>query len=238
MTIGQFGSPAGQPRAAVRAAGRQRERQRQIVTAAMAQFAAHGYEAATIEQVARAAGVAKGAVIGYYSSKAGLFLAAYQAATRAFNRYLDAPAEVCDAGFFAVITYWLERTSHLVHVDLIAYRVVLLGNYCADLHIKRGIPQFLLREDPYGTADFIAFSIARGEVRADIDIRLMVSLVGWLMDRFQDALVTQELDPGLFGASAEPPEVQQRRVRQFIQLLRGAIGTPADPQPLPEGGPP
>jgi len=43
-------------------------------------FATDGYERTTAEAVAAAAGVSKGAVFGYFGSKAGLFLAAYQAA--------------------------------------------------------------------------------------------------------------------------------------------------------------
>ena len=53
---------------------------------------------------------------------------------------------------------------------------------------------------------------------------MVVSLVDWLMDRGQDAIVTEELDPGLFGSAASTPAVRDLRVRQFVELLRGAIG--------------
>ena len=42
--------------------------------------------------------MSKGAVFGYFDTKAGLFLAAYQAAARSLPAYLDAPAEVRAAG--------------------------------------------------------------------------------------------------------------------------------------------
>ena len=64
----------------------------------------------------------------------------------------------------------------------------------------------------------------RGEVRTDIDVKMVVSLVDWLMDRGQDAIVTEELDPGLFGSAASTPAVRDLRVRQIVELLRGAIG--------------
>jgi AcrR family transcriptional regulator len=213
-------------RAPVRALGRQRARRERIVRAAMQQFALHGYEGTRIDAIAAAAEVAKGAVFGYFTSKAGLFLAAYQAAARSLRHYLDAPPDVLDAGFFAVISYWLEHAAHLVHEDWVPYRVTLLGNYCSDLECKRGITQFLLREDPYGTQEFVRFGIARGEVRDDIDAKMIVSLVDWLMDRCQDALVTEELDPGLFGTGAQSPQLRELRVRQFVELLRGAVGRP------------
>jgi hypothetical protein len=163
-------------------------------------------------------------VFGYFDTKAGLFLAAYQAATRSFPPYLAAPAGVREQGFFAVISYWIQRSPHLIHEDWIPYRVTLIGNYCSGLQLRREITQFLLREDPYGTRAFVRFGIERGEVRDDIDPRMIVSMVDWLMDRCQDAIVTEELDPGLFGYHTQPPEVRELRVREFVELLRGAVG--------------
>src|SRR4249920_3333301 len=87
--------PAVPGRAPVRAPARQLARQERIVAVAMRHFAERGYEGARIEEIAREAGVAKGAVFGYFISKAGLFLAAYQAAARSFSSYLEAPPEVC-----------------------------------------------------------------------------------------------------------------------------------------------
>jgi len=191
----------------------------------MRHFAERGYDGVRIEEIAREAGVAKGAVFGYFNSKDGLFLAAYQAAARSFSCYLDAPPEVLAAGFFAVISYWIEHTPHLIHEDWVPYRVTLLGNYCSSLQLRREITQFMLREDPYGTQAFVQFGIDRGEIRTDIDAKMLVSLVDWLMDRCQDAIVTEELDPGLFGSAAQSTQMRDLRLQQFVELLRSAIGT-------------
>jgi AcrR family transcriptional regulator len=224
-------APPAKPRAAprehvpVRATARQAARQQQIVRVAMRHFAERGYEDVRIEEIAREADVAKGAVFGYFDSKAGLFLAAYRAAARSFSAYLDAPLQIVAEGFFAVITYWLEHTPHLIHEDSVPYRVTLIGNYCSSLQLRREITQFLLREDPYGTQAFVQFGIERGEIRTDIDSKMVVSLVDWLMDRCQDAIITEELDPGLFGSAAQSPPMRDLRMRQFVELLRSAIGS-------------
>ena len=206
-----------------RAPERQRARQDRILQVAMEHFARRGYEDARIEEIAAQACVSKGAVFGYFETKAGLFLAAYQAAARSFPAYLDAPAAVRGDGFFAVLGYWIGRTPHLIHEDWVPYRVTLIGNYCAGLQLRREITQFLAREDPYGTADFVRFGIDRGEVRQDIDPRMIVSMVDWLTDRVQDAMVTEELDPGLFGYGTQPPQERDRRVGEFLELLRSAV---------------
>jgi AcrR family transcriptional regulator len=224
MTSGQATGELTLSHTPQRAPERQRAKQRRIVEVAREHFATRGYEAARIEEIAAEAGVSKGAVFGYFDTKAGLFLAAYQAATRSFQPYLDAPADVREQGFFAVISYWIQRSPHLIHEDWIPYRVTLIGNYCSGLQLRREITQFLLRQDPYGTRAFVRFGVERGEVRDDIDPRMIVSMVDWLMDRCQDAIVTEELDPGLFGYHTQPPEVRDLRVREFVELLRGAVG--------------
>src|SRR5580704_4516292 len=224
MTTGQT--------AAVRRAPQER-----ILQVAMDHFARHGYEEARAEEIAAAAGVSKGTVFGYFETKAGLFLAAYQAAARSFPAYLDAPPEVCAQGFFAVLRYWIDATPHLIHEDWIPYRVTLIGNYCAGLQLRREITQFLAREDPYGTQDFVRSGVARGEIRRDIDPRMIVSMVDWLMDRVQDAMVTEELDPGLFGYATQSAGQRDLRVNEFIELLRSAVAAPGGPAARPAPGP-
>src|SRR5258706_22088 len=186
-------------------------------------FPRRGYEEARAEEIAAETCVSKGAVFGYFETKAGLFLAAYQAAARSFPAYLDAPAGVRAEGFFAILRYWIGRTPHLIHEDWIPYRVTLIGNYCTGLQLRREITQFMARKDPNGTRAFVRFGIERGEVRKDIDPRMIVSMVDWLMDRCQDAMVTEELDPGPFGDRTHPPDEQDRRVSEFIELLRSAV---------------
>jgi len=194
-----------------------------IVDAAMQHFAEQGYHAARIEDLSAQLGVAKGSIFQYFGSKAGLFLEAYIKAVRSFPTYLQCPMQVREQGFFEILQYWLSRTERLVRENWVPYRVSLLGNYGVDLALKREINRFMLNEDPYGSAAFVRMGIARGEVRSDIDSALIVSILDWTIERFQDALLTEELDPGLFPHPADP-EKNQARINQFLLVLRGAIG--------------
>lgn len=196
-----------------------------IAEAAMRHFAEHGYQGARVEELARDLGIAKGSIFQHYGSKAGLFLATYKRAVSSLPAWLDAPSEAVEAGFWPVLEYWLDRTEHLIHEDWVPYRVSLIGNYGTDLTLKRDINRFLLSEDPYGTLDFVEFGIRRNEVRGDVDAEMIASMLDWLAERFQDALVTEELDPGLFHRrSDEPQRRRQLRITQFTELLRSAIG--------------
>jgi TetR/AcrR family transcriptional regulator len=195
-----------------------------IVDAAMRSFAEHGYQGARVEDVAIELGIAKGSIFQHFGSKAGLFLAAYRRAVESLPAWLDAPDAVRDEGFWAVATFWLERTEHLIEDDWVPYRVSLVGNYGTDLTLRREINRFLLSEDPYGTLEFIDYGIARGDLRADLDPEMAASMLDWLAGGFQDALVTKELDPGLFHRHPNREERQAIRIQQFLELLRRAIG--------------
>ena len=196
-----------------------------IVEAAMLHFAEHGYHAARVGDIATALGIAKGSIFQHFGSKDGLFFEVYKRAVRSFPKYLDAPAEMQRDGFFEVLRYWLSRTEHLVHEDWIPYRISLLGNYGTDLVLKREINRFLISEDPYGTVAFVRFGLERRELRDDLDLEMMVSIIDWIVERFQDALLTAELDPGLFRRQGELSEKKEARIHQFTAVLQRAIGT-------------
>src|SRR5882762_7119992 len=195
-----------------------------IIDAAMRHFAEQGYHAARVGDIAAQLGIAKGSVFQHFGSKDGLFFEVYKKAVRAFPAYLDAPAEVREQGFFEVLRYWLVRTEHLLHEDWIPYRVSLLGNYGTDLTLKREINRFLIAEDPYGTVAFVRYGLQRGELLHELDQDMMVSILDWTMERFQDALLTEELDPGLFRRQGDPSEKKEARIAQFLDVLKRAIG--------------
>jgi TetR/AcrR family transcriptional regulator len=206
-----------------------------ILETAMRRFAERGYHDTRIEDVARELSIAKGSVFQHFGTKEGLFLAGYQKAVRSFPAWLDAPPEVVARGFFATLRYWLERTDCLVRENWIPYRIALLGNYGTDLKLRQEINRFLRDNDPYGTAAFVRLGVERGEIRSDVDQAMIVSILEWTVERFQDALLTEELDPGLFSRQGNRAEKTAARIEQFLDLLAGAIAARAPARPRAAG---
>jgi TetR/AcrR family transcriptional regulator len=197
----------------------------QIVEVAIRHFAERGYSAARVEDIAAQLGIAKGSVFQHFKSKDGLFFEAYKKAVQSFPKYMDAPAAKQQQGMFEVLRYWLERTENMVRDNWSSYRIYLVGNYGTDLALRREINRFLVAEDPYGWHEFVSFGVKREELRTDLDVDMIGSILEWTMDRFQDALLTEELDPGLFRKTGPVPEEKDRRIEQFVELLRRAIGS-------------
>ncbi len=197
----------------------------QIVDVAIRHFAERGYSAARVEDIAGQLGIAKGSVFQHFKSKDGLFFEAYKKAVRSFPKYMEVPAETRARGFFELLRYWLERTENMVRDNWSSYRIYLVGNYGTDLALRREINRFLVAEDPYGWREFVSFGVNQGELRKDLDTDMIGSILEWTMDRFQDALLTEELDPGLFRKSGPVPEKREARIEQFVELMRRAIGS-------------
>src|SRR6478672_3385567 len=67
-----------------------------------------------------------------------------------------------------------------------------------------------------------------GNYGTDLELETIVSLVDWTSSAIQDALVTEELDPGLFHRWRSQPERQRMRLDHFAVLLESAIGSDHD----------
>jgi AcrR family transcriptional regulator len=203
-----------------RRAAEAQERRDRIVEAAMRHFAEHGYRATRIEDIAREVGVAKGTVFLDFGSKEGLFLAAFQRAVGQLPAWLDAPDEVVAEGFWATLEWWLQRAEELVTSDPVPNRIAVIGRYDAGLGLRRPMDRFMRSEDPYGTLEFVEFGVTRGEVRHDVDPEMLASVLDWVAERFQDALVSEDLDPGLIHRR---PERRGMRIKEFVTIVREGV---------------
>ena len=196
------------------------ERRDRIVDVAMQHFADHGFRGAHVEDIAQEVGVAKGTVFLDFGSKEGLFFAAYQRAVRMLPAWLDAPAEIVEEGFWATLDWWLERTEEFVMSDPVPNRIAQIGRYDTGLGLRQPIDRFMRSEDPYGTLEIVEFGVGRGEVRVDVDVEMLASMLDWLAEKFQDALVSEDLDPGLIHRR---PERRGMRIKEFVEILRDGI---------------
>jgi AcrR family transcriptional regulator len=199
-------------------------RRDRILEVAMRQFADRGYRGTRVEDVATEVGVAKGTVFLDFGSKETLFLEAFKRAVSLLPAWLDAPADVVEQGFWAVLDWWLQRAEELVASDPVPNRVALIARTDTNLDIRRPVDRFMRSEDPYGTLEFVEFGVRRGELRDDVDAEMIASTLDWMAERFQDALVSEDLDPGLIHRR---PERRPMRIKEFVEVLRGGIA----PQP-------
>ncbi|MGN8551561.1 UNVERIFIED_CONTAM: TetR/AcrR family transcriptional regulator [Microbacterium sp. SLM126] len=125
------------------------ERRRQILVAALAVFGARGYEGATTDEVARAAGVSQPYVVRLFGSKENLFLAAIE----------DALARML-AGFRAALAdTGAAREPGITEEKAAAQRI---GQAYVDLLAVRGLHQTLAHAYLLGSHPVIGAAARKG----------------------------------------------------------------------------
>jgi hypothetical protein len=130
------------------------------------------------------------------------------------------PDDVVSEGFWATLEWWMQRAEELVTSDPVPNRIAVIGRYDAGLGLRRPIDRFMRSEDPYGTLEFVEFGVTRGEVRHDVDPEMLASVLDWVAERFQDALVSEDLDPGLIHRR---PERRGMRIKEFVTIVREGV---------------
>lgn len=177
-----------------------------ILRAAVAEFAEHGYQRASINNIVKRLGIAKGSLYQYFANKEALFLHVFDHFTRRVKEQVK--ASVADSGgndFFAV-----------------ARQVLLAGIAFIDAHpeyfqlylkvmFERDVPR---REELVARVRLFSLeyfgplaerAAAQGELRGDIPARKVVFILDAMLDRFLQGYAQPYLDGGLAlaGMSAE-----------------------------------
>ena len=178
---------------------------RAVLDAARTLFGSRGYAQTSVDEIASAARVTKGAVYHHFASKEALFRAVYvevevdaQARAGAAMRP-EAPAV---DQIVAVIQGYLDAA-----LDEEIKRITLIDGP-ALLGLEPDVPELQTAHE--NVAAFLAAAIARGEL-VDVDPDVLAHLVGGLT-----------LQGGLLIARAEDPDAARESLRHAMTaLLRG-----------------
>ena len=106
-----------------------KDRQEQVLQAAMLVFSRHGYRKTSTQQVAEAAGISKGMVFHYFGSKQALFELLCQQATDYFQLWSDAMKQEIQGMDYIARFSWLSRhklESYLKNPEIFAFSSMLL----------------------------------------------------------------------------------------------------------------
>ena len=177
----------------------------------MRQFAEHGFRGAHVEDIAQAVGAAKGTVF-LTQSKEGLFMAYQRPCGRGSMRGGRHAGVLGDAGLR------LERTE-IATSDPVPNRIAqTLIRHRPGL--RQPIDRFGGAKTPTAPLEFVESACNAARWVDDIDPEMVASMLDWLAEKFQDALVSEDLDPGLIHRR---PERRGMRIKEFVEILRDGI---------------
>ncbi|MEM1235165.1 MAG: TetR/AcrR family transcriptional regulator [Pseudomonadota bacterium] len=167
----------------------QKEKSSAILDAARAHFAAHGFEATKLSEVAKASGVAVGTIYLRYKGKAELLAGVLDEVEQSFCDAIDTPeiwAMPFPARFSAVVSAILTTAKQ--EEDLA--KLMALAAFAPTPHPadKQGI--LLMIEN------HMKDGLVRGELRADLDLRIASRMAhGMLEGALRELMSNPKRDP-------------------------------------------
>jgi AcrR family transcriptional regulator len=200
------------------------EKKQKIIHAAIDNFVRSGYSGTSMEAVAESAGVAKGALYRYFSSKKDLFMLVVDHLVEDMDHYAQEFLKSHSETNVFTTLY-----DHLVAIYDIQKRFSMhhevLCNILYQEHIDfKGevLAKFGKLTTQY-TRLVLQRGIARGEVRDDIDVDAAAFMIDSVIDRFHDGVWIPFLDHG-FGLYQQPQEAINRKAALITDAFRRAFG--------------
>lgn len=210
------------------------DRRAAVVSAAEAEFAAHGFSAGSLNVIARRAGVAKGSLFQYFADKRDLYAFITDVGSQRVRAYMEEQIARLDPTrpFFEFLTdlfdVWVayfaehprDRALHAAasfEVDTdarVSVRAVVHRHY---LDVLRP----LVRE-----------AQKRGDLSANADIDALLSLLLMLLPHLALAPYVRGMDP-LLGLDELSPDQPALVARRYVAVLAAAFGAVATRQITP-----
>lgn len=154
--------------------GLEQERQQQLLSAAAAEFSAHGYQAASFNRIIERAGVSKGAMYYYFEDKADLYATVVRDAVARLVAVITPVGEATDpASFWQEIRGMIRATLEQYRID--PYLAGLVRSLTRD-----GLPVAPVEEiRAMSSAWFeqvMQLGQSLGAVRRDLPVDLMLAI--------------------------------------------------------------
>lgn len=199
------------------------DKQERIIAEALGEFAEHGFAGSSVNRLVGRLSIAKGSIFQYFGTKERLFAYVFG---RVASRFADALRVVRDATSeeHALIRI---RESLLAGIAFIDAHPRIYKLYVR-VSLQEGLPLRgrLLAEARRLSARYLRVlvetGLARGELRADLDVDVAVFFLDALMDRFLLAYAVDFLDAGT-GLHRAAPEVLSARLDSLMDLIAGAL---------------
>lgn len=194
-----------------------------IIELAIAEFAEHPYQAASLSRIVERAGIAKGSIYQYFAHKQALYLFTLEEAARRQLELLQAqtPPEP-QLGFFALLRWQMQAS---LQVGLAAPQLTRLMYRAVtdELPFRDEIARRLQSAGDSHLQALLAEGIARGELAPDLDLELAAFVLRQLTANTHELLL-RRLGVTLEEAAADVallsgPAVE-RIYDQLVQMLQ------------------
>jgi len=199
------------------------EKQERIIAVALAEFAANGYRNASLNNVVKRSGIAKGSLYQYFDNKEALFLHIFERFTEVVKQAtMAAVASVAKPDFFAQLEAILLAGIRFINEHPDYFQIYLRVLFEQDVpHREELVARIRLFPLEY-LGPLYAAGQRRGSIRADVAPTTAVFIVDATLERFLQAYARPYLDSGLGLADSDAGQLAES-VATVIKVLRDGL---------------
>ena len=150
-------------------------RRNQILDAATTAFAQKGYHRATIQDVAKVAGIAAGTIYNYFENKTALLMGILERLNETERRH-DDMSQIMTMDIHAFTRHYMRRRLEVLmqkgfEIFQIVLSEVLIDSDLRTIYMQQVVqPTFALAEN------YFVQAVGSGKIRSDVDVPLMLRL--------------------------------------------------------------
>ena len=202
------------------------ERRAKIIAAAQREFGAHGFSRASLNTIAREAGVAKGSLFQYFDDKLDFF--AYLAELAAETIRTEITAAIAGLGwdddFFGSLVealgIWDDYFAAHPEERAITAAVNLEGDDQARVAVRQAVnPHYVAVLEP-----LVAMGQASGQLRVDANAQMAVAMLVLWLPHLALAPHVEGLDPVL-GLDQRDRSARHEVYVELVDVFRRAFGS-------------
>jgi TetR/AcrR family transcriptional regulator len=173
------------------------EKQHRILDAAVTQFAQNGYEQTSMNRVVLEAGISKGSLFQYFSSKFDLFDTVVSYATKLVRSKLRNQRDATKNLAFSIrLSKILETGFQFIREHPLLSRIYFQMLHSGKAPFGEGQLSGLHSESVGFLSRIIQEGIVRGDLRGDLDVNKTAFLLNGVMLQLLHAYYTEHVDSG------------------------------------------
>jgi AcrR family transcriptional regulator len=200
-----------------------------IISAAEAEFGAHGFSRGSLNVIARRAGVAKGSLFQYFADKRDLYAFIADIASQRVRDYMENRIRELDPGrpFFDFLTDWLDAWVAYFADHPHERALHAAATLEVDTEARVSVQNVIHRHYLEVMRPLVRDAHTRGDLRSDSDTDALMSLLLLIFPHLALAPYMRGLDP-ILGLDEPTPEQPALAVRRLVAVLAAAFS--ATPQ--------
>ena len=199
------------------------EKQQRIISIAVEEFAANGYQKASLNNVVKRSGIAKGSLYQYFENKEGLFLHIFESFTQLVKDAANAAlATVPAADFFAQLEAIIWAGIRFIDTHPEYFQIYLRVLFEQDVPRREELVSRVRLFPMEYMGPLCEAGQINGTIRADVEPAMAVFIVDAALERFLQAYAKPYLDGGLDLMNKKEQQLQEA-VAVMITVLRTGL---------------